>query len=101
MKYLCVCDRGNVRSYALSLVLKRMNHEAIAIGRFTMKPETIKMLCEWADAVVLMEPHMRESIPELYHPKTWVIDVGPDRWGAQIDPELKDLVEEGAAFLGR
>lgn len=83
----------------MAVALRQHGHEAIAIGRFTSSEETIDTLCAWADRIVVMEPHMRESIPGECLMDTWCVDVGPDRWGSRIDPELKGLVEEGLPFI--
>jgi hypothetical protein len=100
MKYLCVCDGGNVRSHALAYVLHDLKgHEAIAVGRIRVSAETMDMLCGWADRVVLMQPHMMESIPESHRRKVLVTDVGVDRFGIYIHPELLAMVNAGADWL--
>lgn len=89
MKYLCVCDGGNVRSAALAFWLKHFaKQEAIAVGRLQVSKDTMNMLTEWADRIIIMQPHMIESISENHHDKVTVCDVGPDRWGVSIHPEL-------------
>lgn len=99
-KFLCICDGGNVRSRALAFRLKWDHHqEAIAIGRFNTSPATMDMLCNWADYIVLMQPHMSESVPEKYHSKIVVIDVGPDVWGIELHPQLNQMTQEGANWL--
>jgi predicted protein tyrosine phosphatase len=100
MKFLCVCDGGNVRSVALAYVLHdRLGHEAIAVGRQRVSPQTLRTFCAWADRVVVLQPHMEESIPEEFRPKVWCVDVGPDRFGLSIHPELLALAERGAKWL--
>lgn len=100
MKYLIVCDGGNVRSNALGFHLKwHHNKEAIAIGRLYMSPETLEMMSNWADKIVLMQPHMSESIPASYHEKVVVVDVGVDRFGINIHPELNTMVSQAAQWL--
>jgi hypothetical protein len=100
MKYLCVCDGGNVRSHALAYVLHDLKgHEAIAVGRIRVSAETMEMLCGWSDRVVLMQPHMIESIPNSHRSKVLVTDVGVDRFGIYIHPELLAMVNAGADWL--
>lgn len=99
MKFLTVCDGGNVRSHCMAVCLKERFHEAIAIGRWACKPETIDMMCNWADVVILMEPHMKENIPEKYADKIYDINVGFDRYGVGINPELRTQCEEGMYYL--
>ena len=99
-RYLCVCDGGNVRSAALAFVLKwELKQEAIAAGRLHLSPDTMAMLCDWASLIVLMQPHMIESIPEQFHAKVRVIDVGEDRFGVYVHPDLLPMVREGAQWL--
>lgn len=100
MKYLCVCDGGNVRSAALAFVLKQeKRREAIAVGRLCVSPETMRMLCVWADRIVVMQRHMTESILPEYAAKVRAVDVGPDRFGIFIHPELLPMVRTGVEWL--
>lgn len=100
MRYLCVCDGGNVRSYALAMILKmEFNQEAVAIGRLAMSEESIRTFCEWADWVVIMQPHMEESIPAEFKQKLLCFDVGEDRYGFYVHPELLPQVRFGAKWL--
>lgn len=100
MKFLCVCDGGNVRSQALAYVLHDLRgQEAIAVGRIRISKETMQYMCEWADTIVIMQPHMMESIPDLMRFKTVCCDVGVDRFGIYIHPELLEFVTAGANWL--
>lgn len=100
MKYLCVCDGGNVRSHALAYVLHDLQgHEAIPVGRMRVSAETMAMMCAWAERIVLMQPHVMESIPAEYHAKVIVTDVGVDRFGIHIHPELFGMVKQAANWL--
>lgn len=102
MKFLCICDGGNVRSHALAYVLHdRFGHEAIPVGRLRVSAETMEMMCEWADVIVVMQPYMEESVPKLEERrhKLRCVDVGIDRFGIYIHPELLEMVERGAAWL--
>jgi len=100
VKYLCVCDGGNVRSHALAYVLHDLRgHESIAVGRLRVSKKTLTMLCDWADQIVLMQGHMTESIPAEYQTKIRVTDVGPDRFGIYIHPELLQMAHQAADWL--
>jgi predicted protein tyrosine phosphatase len=100
VRWLTVCDGGNVRSVALAFVLKwERGQEAIAIGRIHVSEETMNMMCEWADRIVIMEPHMDESIPLEFRDKLLCCDVGPDRYGIHIHNELLEQVRVGADWL--
>jgi predicted protein tyrosine phosphatase len=100
MRFLCICDGGNVRSRALAYVLHDlMDHEAIPIGRRWASHYTMRMLCEWADVVVVMQPNMIESVPHDLQHKVRCIDVGEDRYGLNISPDLIRQVTAGAEKL--
>ena len=98
--YLIVCDGGNVRSASLATTLKLdYGREAIAVGRLYMSPETLVMLSEWADRIVITQPHMIESIPEYQHHKVNIVDFGPDSWGISIPQTLNQAADFGAEQL--
>lgn len=103
MKYLCVCDGGNVRSVGMAYVLKHEfgqgRNEAIAVGRGNSSIDTLAMLCEWADVIVIMEPHMKVDIGLKYKDKVRCVDVGPDRYGVYVHPELLQQVRVGAQWM--
>lgn len=99
-KYLIVCDGGNVRSAAIATTLKLdYGREAIAVGRLFMAPQTMKMLSDWANIIVLVQEHMIESIPKVNRKKVLVTDVGVDRWGIKIPPELNSIADQAAKWL--
>lgn len=100
MKFLCVCDGGNVRSQALAYILHdERGHEAIPVGRLRLSADTLRMLCVWADIIVIMQPHMEESIAPEFKPKLRCADVGVDRFGIWIHPELLPMVRTAADWL--
>jgi len=100
MKFLCVCDGGNVRSQALAYTLHELRgHEAVAVGRIRVSKETLHLFCTWADYIVVMQQHMTESIEEEFLHKTRCVDVGEDRFGVSINPELFQMVQKGADWL--
>jgi predicted protein tyrosine phosphatase len=100
MKFLCVCAGGNVRSQALAYILHDLkSHEAIPVGHLRVSSETMKMMCEWADYIVIMQAYMLDHIDQAYHQKVKCIDVGEDRFGIYIHPELLEMVKQGADWL--
>lgn len=87
--YLVVCDGGNVRSAAIATTLKLdYGREAVAVGRLYMSKETMYLLANQFDRIILTQAHMLESIPSEFHWKVQIHDVGQDRWGISIAPEL-------------
>lgn len=90
-RILCVCSGGNVRSVTLAYILKRIyRYDALACGIKGNSPYTVDYLCKWADRIVLLEETFKKGIPERYHPKIIVYDVGPDVWNQANHQELVD-----------
>lgn len=74
----------------LAYLLKyRYGADALNCGFEGNAPTTVKMLCEWADFIIVVEAHMKHRISEEYHYKTRVFDCGPDRF---FNPN-KELLE--------
>lgn len=95
MKILTVCQRGNCRSVSLGYYLKDWKgyDDVIACGIQTTKPETFAMLANWADKILVpTERAVWEMIPEEFRKKGVHIDIGNDRWGNPMNPELLQLM---------
>ena len=89
-----MCRCGNKRSVFTRYILQGSGrHEAIALGFKYNTPETIALLCKWADRILLAELDMQYSILSKYQEK---IDdrffIGPDIYPENIEGELKDIV---------
>ena len=94
MKILCVCQRGNVRASGLAYILKdRDGHDALACGWETNFGETLEMLCEWADKIIVLESYFKNKIPIKNQGKVEIFDVGIDRWGTPTHPELLQILQ--------
>jgi len=46
------------------------------------------MLYEWAEAILYVEPELLLEIPETYHQKAVLVNIGPDVWGNPTDMDL-------------
>lgn len=104
MKVLCLCAGGAVRSVTLAFVLKyEYKIDAIAASLEKNSENTLKMLYEWADRIIVVQVGMEDNIPVEYLEKTLCLDIGPDRWGASLHKELLNicgnLLEQ--AFAGK
>ena len=89
MKVFCLCAGGVSRSVGLAFVLKyHYGHDAIAGSYEKNSPETIDMLCQWADRVITVMPSYVKYIPEGYHYKTTVYNLGLDRWLNALHPDM-------------
>lgn len=102
MRILCVCRCGNKRSVFTRYVLQGSGkHEALACGLKYNTPETIEMLCKWADKILLAELIMSESIPIQYQEKIdFDFMIGPDDFPESITGPLKDLIYGKLKLLG-
>jgi cephalosporin hydroxylase len=88
LKMLAICEGGNVRSVGLAYVLKDHGQDAVAAGWRFSSPETLAMLCAWADRIFVMQGEFADRVPLEHRPKVVVADVGPDRYGTPFHPEL-------------
>ena len=88
-KFLCMCQGGNVRSVSLAFILKyQFKQDALACGWEGNTDETRKLLCDWADVVILMQAEFAQYVPEEYKDKIRVVDVGPDNYGTPMHEGL-------------
>lgn len=98
MRILCVCEGGFTRSVCLAGHLRNRNgtpcHDALAIAWRFNSPETLEMMSRWAEMIVVMEPYMVEKIPAAWREKVTICDVGPDRYGQSLHPELVQQIRE-------
>jgi len=99
-KVLTMCAGGHVRSVGLKYLLTyKYGHEALACGQDANSTETIDMLCQWADYVIVMEPDYAKQVPEKHHlkedgsRKLFCYNVGPDRFGYAFHPELQEMLK--------
>jgi hypothetical protein len=91
MKILAVCQGGNSRSVAMARVLKTYyHHDALSSGYRDNSPETMKMLYEWSELIILMAEKYMEHVPEEYRHKVRVCDLPTDRW-AGPPKELQEI----------
>jgi hypothetical protein len=75
------------------------NVDALACGWEKNSSETMKLMCDWAQAIIVMEEQFLEKVPEEYDDKTFVLDVGPDVWCNSFHRELLNLCGVGLETL--
>lgn len=114
MKILCVCNGGNCRSVATAEILKGVyGHEAIAVGTYWIKPDSMAVMCRWADVILPVEPFdAKLPEPDLTKWKTspvWssefdskrkVLPLGPDIWGHHCWEEAKRCAHAALRAIG-
>lgn len=92
MRWLCVCEGGNVRSVALAMALKDAGQDAIACGWRHAGPDTLRTLSGWADIVVVMQAVFAQKMEDVkgFDPRKLIIlDVGPDVYGTPMHGGLR------------
>ncbi len=106
MKLLILCDQGNNRSVQFAHLLKYWGNDCIAAGTETNSKETLKMLCNWADKIILTSHLIEGGVIELGSQpvgKIVVFDVGPDTYPRPFNPVLhamaKHILEANKSWL--
>lgn len=90
-----MCQRGVIRSVGLARRLRdKHSINAIPAGWESMHADTLDMLYEWADWIVIVEPYMWEKIPKQFHGKTRLAPIGRDVWPHSGDPDLQKKYAE-------
>ena len=102
MKILVLCDQGNNRSVVVAHHLKYWKHDVIPAGLKTNSPETLIMLCVWADRIILTEDTQRAEmdriipfgveIPPGTAGKLQLWNIGPDIYPRPFNKELLAIV---------
>lgn len=92
MKILVLCDEGNNRSVTVAHHLKYWGHDVIAAGLKRNKTETLQMLCEWADRIIVTDKDQWEKLraDHLFKLRLW--DIGPDVYPRPFNKEMLAIV---------
>jgi hypothetical protein len=93
MKILAACQAGVCRSAAMARELKQHGHDVLVVGLGYNDPETVKMLVDWADKVVVLQKELLKLVPPEGRDKVVIADVGPDVWDGAYDPDLQNRVK--------
>lgn len=93
-RILCVCQGGNCRSVHLAYLLKyRYGADALACGYEGNANDTLEMLSNWADIIIVVQAFMKEKILVAQQHKVRVFDVGVDRF-FKPNVELIELFDD-------
>jgi hypothetical protein len=94
-KIVCLCQGGNSRSVALAYLLKyHYKVDALACGWEKNEANTLIMLYEWADVICILQKEFIIYVPEKFHGKVDIFDVGPDVWFNGLHPDLLNKLQE-------
>ena len=89
MKILCICDQGNNRSVTFAHLLKYWGNDTLSAGLSTTTLDTMKMLCEWADKIVVTASRQSKDFCFTgFRSKIVLCDVGPDTYPRPFNREL-------------
>lgn len=91
MKVLTVCSEGINRSVVLASITKYKWGDVIAIGVNNTSPETLEMLYNWADYIIVVDKRLITQIPTKYSAKVKDWDVGEDRYPRAYNQELVEI----------
>lgn len=96
VKILTVCLVGISRSVGLTDVLKLhfkpVDVIPVGVAHNANTQETLTMLAEWADHIVIMHQPLVHKFPKGFEDKIKVCDVGPDVYGGSNRAVLIDKV---------
>jgi galactitol-specific phosphotransferase system IIB component len=92
MKFLTVCEGGNVRSVGMAYTLKyNFGQEAVPVSYSKCTQESLDYFAQWADYIVVMQPHFADKFGK-WRQKLLILDVGQDRWMNPLHGELQHIV---------
>ncbi len=92
---LCVCEHGNNRSVTMAHILKYTdNFETLTAGLAYHTPETLKMLFDWAEVIVVPEYKLLSLVPEQYKSKIKYYNLGEDKYPRPFNMILYNKAKE-------
>ncbi len=95
MRILCICEHGNNRSTNLATRLRYEYYaETIPIGTKRVSNKTMRMLCEWADYIIVVEARLVTDVLSEYKEKLQVWEIGPDTYPRPYNAELDAIVRK-------
>ena len=102
IKILCVCEQGINRSTGTKFCLNQRGYKnVIAMGISQTTPEMAKMLCDWADMILLAKPYHRQHLPDGNLPKIREdFTIGEDTFHKPITKELIAIVNPQLDKIG-
>lgn len=88
-RLLVLCQRGNVRSVTVATVLKDycMQDDVVVAGTETVHKDTLQLLVNWAEYVLLAGVALPEEIAA-NKDQVVALAIGADVWGVAMHPEI-------------
>lgn len=101
IKILCVCQEGNCRSVGTRYCLRKRGYlNVIAIGWNQTSIETLKMLCDWADKILVAKEYHGDKLPTGHSKIDKNFIVGEDKWGNPMHHELHSIINKQLDLIG-
>jgi predicted protein tyrosine phosphatase len=99
VRILCSCSQGSNRSVTMAAIIRYVpEFDVLTVGLEVNTPETVEMLCAWADKILIPEPYLAAFIPKPYKAKVKFYDIGPDRYlrphNEELYAKIKRLLEK-------
>lgn len=102
IKILTVCNQGNCRSVGTRRQLNKRGYaNVIAIGCTNTSVETLTMLCDWADEILVAKPKHEGPLPKNARGKVnKQFTIGEDKWHNSMNEELRNIVKKQLDLIG-
>jgi len=101
MKILCVCRSGMCRSVATRHCLNERGYKnVIAIGWNNTLEETLKMLCDWADKILVAKPYHGHMLPSGKEKIDQGFTIGEDTWLNPFNKVLHKIINIQLDLIG-
>lgn len=102
LKILAVCHYGLIRSAVTRRCLNGRGYENVVnVGINCTSQETLAMLCEWADKILIAEPSMLYQLPEFGFSKVdSIFTIGPDIWQSLVGNDLHKVIQKQLDVIG-
>ncbi len=104
IKILTVCNKGVSRSVGTRVCLYRRGYKnVIAIGCTTTSFETLIMLCDWADKILLAKPYHALNLPVDVKTVKKIdkkFTIGEDLWGDPLSKKLHGIANKQLDLIG-
>ena len=79
----------------LARLLKKFNAETLSVGFKDNSPETLALLCRWAETIFVAEERMLLIVPEEFrHKVSDAYTCGPDFWYYPGHPDLVTIYRQ-------
>ena len=100
-RILCICQNGNCRSVGIRYCLKKRGYKnVIATGWNNTSSETLEMLCDWADKILVAKSQHGDMLPSGKEKVDAQFTIGDDKWLNPMNKELHEIVNKQLDLTG-